>query len=72
MANTPTRVLTLGDNQYESGELADFQAYYAPDWGRLKSITMPAPGQPRPTVLGLHAATSEAGQLLIRPRRSGI
>ena len=49
----PTRVLTLGDNQYETGELANFQTYYAPDWGRLKSITMPTPGQPRPALVGL-------------------
>jgi hypothetical protein len=44
VANSPDKVLTLGDNQYEHGELVNFQTYYEPDWGRLKSITMPAPG----------------------------
>jgi hypothetical protein len=37
-------VLTLGDNQYSSGSLADFQQYYHPTWGRAKSITRPSPG----------------------------
>jgi calcineurin-like phosphoesterase family protein len=44
VANAPDKVLTLGDNQYERGELLNYQTYYEPDWGRLKSITMPAPG----------------------------
>lgn len=37
-------VLLLGDAQYPSGSLADFQAYFDPTWGRLKSILRPAPG----------------------------
>jgi acid phosphatase type 7 len=37
-------VLTLGDNQYESGSLSDYQRYYDPTWGRFKSITHPSPG----------------------------
>lgn len=37
-------VLTLGDNQYETGSLADFQSSYDPTWGRVKSITDPVPG----------------------------
>lgn len=37
-------VLTLGDNQYETGSLADFQSSYDPTWGRVKGITHPAPG----------------------------
>ena len=37
-------VLLLGDNQYDHGRLADYNAYYDPTWGRLKSITKPAPG----------------------------
>jgi hypothetical protein len=37
-------VLTLGDNQYESGALTDFQRYYNPTWGAVKSITHPSPG----------------------------
>ncbi len=52
VADTPTRVLTLGDNQYESGELAKFQTYYQPDWGRLKPITMPSPGNHDPPSSG--------------------
>jgi hypothetical protein len=37
-------VLALGDLQYENGELANFDAYYDPTWGRVKAITYPAPG----------------------------
>lgn len=37
-------VLTLGDNQYESGSLSDFQAYFSPTWGRVKPSIKPAPG----------------------------
>lgn len=40
----PTAVLTTGDNQYESGTLAQYQTYYAPTWGRLNSIVYPVPG----------------------------
>jgi hypothetical protein len=52
VADPPTRVLTLGDNQYEHGQLENFQAYYEPDWGRLKSITMPSPGNHDPPSSG--------------------
>jgi Calcineurin-like phosphoesterase len=37
-------VLPLGDLQYESGELANYNAYYGPTWGRVKAITHPVPG----------------------------
>ena len=37
-------VLILGDIQYEDGTLAKFNASYDPSWGRVKSITKPAPG----------------------------
>ncbi len=37
-------VLTLGDLQYENGELANFNNFYHPTWGRFKDITYPAPG----------------------------
>ena len=40
----PTRVLTLGDNQYPRGSLADFRRYYAATWGRFKARTRPTPG----------------------------
>ena len=44
LSANPTRVLALGDNQYEGGTLADFMASYDPTWGRFKSITRPVPG----------------------------
>jgi len=40
----PTAVLTLGDNQYEDGELAEFMGSYDPTWGQFKGITRPVPG----------------------------
>jgi hypothetical protein len=43
-ANPATAVLTLGDNQYDNGELTNFASYYDPTWGRFKAITYPAPG----------------------------
>ena len=40
----PSVVFTLGDNQYENGQLVNFQNYYGPTWGRLKAQTRPAAG----------------------------
>jgi hypothetical protein len=40
----PAAVLMLGDAQYNSGALADFNAAYDPSWGRIKSITKPVVG----------------------------
>ena len=40
----PTRVLALGDNAYPDGALAQYTNYYAPNWGRQKARTSPAPG----------------------------
>jgi len=40
----PGAVAALGDNQYEHGELANFQVVYEPTWGRFKPITHPAVG----------------------------
>ncbi len=37
-------VLTLGDNTYPVGRLAEFTDCYGPTWGRFKDITYPAPG----------------------------
>ena len=37
-------VLVLGDNQYPTGALADYKAYFEPTWGRVKSLIYPAPG----------------------------
>lgn len=44
VANPPSWVLTLGDNQYETGTLTNFIRYYGATWGRFKSITYPSPG----------------------------
>jgi acid phosphatase type 7 len=40
----PDAVALLGDNQYEHGELANFQAVFGPTWGRFNSIIHPAVG----------------------------
>jgi acid phosphatase type 7 len=40
----PTAVLPLGDDQYELGNLSDFQTIYGPSWGRLNPIAHPVPG----------------------------
>jgi acid phosphatase type 7 len=40
----PDAVAVLGDNQYEHGELANFNQVYEPSWGRFKAITWPAIG----------------------------
>jgi hypothetical protein len=44
LAINPTVALTLGDNQYPEGALADYRAFYDPTWGRFKAITRPVPG----------------------------
>jgi hypothetical protein len=40
----PDLVLTLGDNQYETGQLAHFNAGYQTTWGRFRGYTLPAAG----------------------------
>jgi len=40
----PDAVLTLGDNQYDDGELAEYLDSYGLTWGRFKDITYPTPG----------------------------
>ncbi len=40
----PTAVLTLGDNQYQDGTPAAFQAVFAKTWGAYRSIMFPAIG----------------------------
>jgi acid phosphatase type 7 len=42
----PTAVLTLGDNQYPRGQLADFRHPngYEGSWGRFRARTRPSPG----------------------------
>ena len=44
LALSPAAVLLLGDNQYEDGTLAKYQASYDPSWGKLKAVTHPIPG----------------------------
>ncbi len=44
VAQQPDAVLTLGDNQYETGQLANFNLVYDPTWGRVKDRTFPATG----------------------------
>src|SRR3954453_15469732 len=46
-------VLTLGDNQYNSGTLSNFLASYDKSWGRVKPIPLPA--------IGNHESTSATG-----------
>ncbi|WP_406299931.1 discoidin domain-containing protein [Embleya sp. NBC_00888] len=43
-AINPDEVITLGDNQYDTGSLADFRKYYDTTWGRFKAKTRPSPG----------------------------
>jgi hypothetical protein len=40
----PTVALTLGDNQYPTGTLADFRTGYGRTWGAFKWKTRPTPG----------------------------
>lgn len=40
----PTRVMALGDLQYQTGAYPDFLGSYAKSWGRLKAITWPVVG----------------------------
>jgi chitodextrinase len=44
VADQPDAVLTLGDNQYNCGELDNFNAAFDTTWGRIKSRIHPAPG----------------------------
>lgn len=44
IARTPQLLLGLGDYQYEVASKADYEAGYAPTWGRLRDITRPALG----------------------------
>ena len=40
----PDAVLTLGDLQYERGQIYKFQERYDPTWGRFRDLTRPSPG----------------------------
>jgi len=39
-----TAVLTLGDNQYDTGSFKDYQRYFDPWWGRVFPKIFPVPG----------------------------
>lgn len=41
---SPAAVLPLGDNQYETGLLEDFQQAFALSWGRFGDLLRPVPG----------------------------
>ena len=43
-ASAPHVAVTLGDNQYSSGTLAQYLASYDLQWGRFKDKTRPSPG----------------------------
>ncbi|WP_086668208.1 discoidin domain-containing protein [Lentzea kentuckyensis] len=40
----PNHIVTVGDNQYDSGKLTEFMAHYDKSWGKYKNITHPATG----------------------------
>ncbi len=40
----PDLALTLGDNQYETGQLVHFATNYQPSWGRFRGYTLPTIG----------------------------
>ncbi|WP_210408286.1 discoidin domain-containing protein [Allokutzneria sp. NRRL B-24872] len=40
----PQHVLTVGDNQYHDGTIAEYRAHYDKSWGKFKAITKPTPG----------------------------
>jgi len=44
VAMQPTAVATLGDNQYDSGTLTQFNGAFDPTWGRVKPLIRPAIG----------------------------
>ncbi len=40
----PNAAFLLGDNAYDRGTLAEYNAQYDPAWGRFKAMTKPVPG----------------------------
>lgn len=40
----PNAAFVLGDNAYDYGTLAEYNAQYDPAWGRFKAMTKPVPG----------------------------
>jgi hypothetical protein len=71
----PDAVLTLGDNQYPSGSLADFEASYADTWGAYRDITFPVPGtmnMKRPALGGTSLTSASAPVSPIRATTATI
>ena len=66
----PTAVLTLGDNQYPDGALADFRSSYDPTWGRFENITHPVPGNHEYLIHGAAGYFRYFGRRA-HPRRGG-
>jgi len=53
-------LLPIGDEQYDCGELANFNTAYDSSWGRFKSITHPVPGNHEYGASNSCASTSNA------------
>jgi hypothetical protein len=53
-AINPVWALALGDNAYEQGSLAQYNSFFAPNWGRYKAIIKP--------VIGNHEYLTTNGQ----------
>jgi hypothetical protein len=50
-------MLTLGDNAYDDGSLAQYMSFYDPNWGRFKTNTKPTTGNHEfhiPNAQGFH------------------
>jgi hypothetical protein len=70
LAIDPTVALTLGDNQYPSGTLSDFQRHYGSTWGRFKRKTRPTPGNHDYETVGAAGYFAYFGKLARPKRRS--
>jgi acid phosphatase type 7 len=60
----PAALLDLGDNQYESGQLAEFQTVYDPTFGRANGVVYPSIGNAEyetPNAQGFFDYFSNAG-----------
>lgn len=53
LLGSATMIQTLGDNQYETGSLAEFQQVYALSWGPYRAITHPGIGNHEGTSSGV-------------------
>src|SRR3954453_15317968 len=63
----PTRVLTLGDNAYDSGTADEYSSEYDPNWGRFKAKTSPTTGNHEYHVAGAPGYFSYFGSLVPAP-----